>query len=80
MKFLNNPLFVNPSDNKLFKKCTYLNNNIIVTVDSFFLHLQYGFIIFFCHLIRGGKVGQPAPHLARKNVGRVGPSRKVIAS
>jgi len=31
------------------------------------------------HNCKGGKAGQPAPHLARKNVGRVGPPRKVIA-
>jgi len=35
-------------------------------------------------LSRGGKAGQPAPHwpaphLARKNTGRVDPPRKVIA-
>ena len=28
---------------------------------------------------RGDKAGQPAPHLVRKNAGRVGPPRKVIA-
>jgi len=31
------------------------------------------------HNPRDGKAGQPAPRLARKNAGRVGPPRKVIA-
>jgi len=58
---------------------------IIINSDFIILKLFYryycindqftGLLVF----LRDGKAGQPAPRLAHKNAGRVGPPRKVIA-